>query len=199
MKIEKNIIRKLKFNNLLDKEAKISKDRIIISCNSSLIEYDKIINSCSEIQIKCELKLLNKLNDLNIDYIKYNITDFKTKILEKRTNKSYIIVGAQLGTFLQDMKDFKTDSAMFLSSSKPVGIYQIGELNNINIYINPFLRWDDLSMIEYETEILYNYTITSIKHRQTPNFMLSQDIEIDIYSNLNEINVLNKMEIIENL
>jgi len=195
MKIEKNIIRKLKFNNLLDKELKISKDTINVSCNSSLVEYDKIINSCSDIQIKCELNLLKKLND-DTGYIKYNITDFKTKILKKRTNKSYVVVGAQLGSFLQDIKEFKPHEYDF-SSFKPLGIYQIGELNNINIYINPFLRWDDLSWLEYDTEIFYNYTITSIKHRQT--IMSSQDIEIDIYSNINEINVLNKIEIIDDL
>jgi hypothetical protein len=193
MKIEKNIMRTLKYNKILNKEIKIEKDAITISCNSQLIEYDKIINSCKEIQSKCELKLIKKLinSDTN-NYIKYNIDEF-IKYINNRVNKTYIIVSANIGSFLQDQKDFKPDLSFDIL--KTLSIYKLGTLNNMNIYINPYLTWGDSSIIEYDTEILYNYTITSIKYRPTPTMILGQDIEIDIYSNLNEIKILNKIDI----
>ena len=203
MKIENNIIRKLKFNNLLDRELEITRDNIKIICNSQLLEYGEIINSCLEIKTQLQLHLISKLYEKETQNIKYTISELINDIKRKKIfDNSFIVVGAQLGTFLQGLKEFKihfSDKSIFSSSSNTQKIYQIGSINNTKIYINPYLKWDDLTLIEYDADILYNYTIVSIKHNPPTFFMMSQLIEIEIYSNLDDINVLNKIKISDDL
>jgi len=62
-----------------------------------------------------------------------------------------VIVNAKIGTILQDIAGFQVQAndSRLLGDSMPTGIYNIGSIAGLNIYVDHYMSWDDDRILVY--------------------------------------------------
>lgn len=68
----------------------------------------------------------------------------------RRGPANKMIVNARLGTLIKDLSSFVTDSD-YITTSDLVECYKIGNFMGIEVYIDPYLKWDDTTITLWRT------------------------------------------------
>ena len=167
-----------------NKKLKVPKDNFLklhISTDAdminSLAEFNiKIEDRVVDLYINEILSLLNKnltekltekietTTTSVVNTIKYGSDkNILNKKLRKLKNKKEafkikpksIITNGNLGTILQDTKDFKNDT---LTTPKTGNLYQIGVYDGIPLWVNPMFRWDENLLILLYSDNFWNFS-----------------------------------------
>lgn len=132
-------------------------------------------------------KEFKKIKDItvgakNSSHILHNLINtilYESNELAKDTHigpATHIIVNCKIGAALQDAENFIPSSDKIINTN---GLpYLIGKLSNINIIIDPDMRWDDDSILLYRKNdneiepqllVLYNSDETALDDIETPS------------------------------
>jgi hypothetical protein len=120
------------------------------------MEMDKYYTSlvCSQIEQSIERDLVKELEKISVsDYIDIvGIIEYEgSKIVEnviKNSGYSNCITNSKTGSLLQDCFGFT--STKTININRGGNIYKIGKLYDVDIYVDPFMKWDDDVIILFD-------------------------------------------------
>ena len=122
------------------------------------VDMDKYYISlvCSEIEQSIERSLVKELEKISVcDYIdiigikEYDASKILGDVI-KDSGYSNCITNSKTGALLQDNFVFVTDSLISKVINNRGGIYKIGKILDVNIYVDPFMKWNDDVIILFD-------------------------------------------------
>lgn len=179
-------------NSYTDKIVNLTTDKISFSFNQFLkndLKVDIISESIKQIRQEVERFLIkNLINQFNpTDYIfippgKYQLESEKLDIFirellikSNRLQTKNVIVSASLGSEISCINDFNYSTSSRMNKSV-VNIYKIGTLYELDIYVDPYLKYDDNQIFLWDDVDCY-LSFNSIIEKISPaSFTTTTDI-----------------------
>ena len=135
--------------------AKLSREQIqeleSVGVDLELMLQSTLLNEATN---EIHRRMSKKIFENSESSITVNSTNKLSKFIKKENG--FIIANSQIGAALQNSEDFITSSIEL--NSRSIGLYSIGKIYDKDIYINPYLKWDD-NKLALVTNNFYNFEV----------------------------------------
>jgi len=194
---DKNFSRKLKINNLMeivddvdDYDVIDINDTINISLFQNLSDIEKkIINDYVETLVNNKMMVYFEKKEKRDIYYREFDNDFyqgkdNPRNLENNLNKIIIKKDKSIvvnGNICSEIISMTSKFRPYVGNNNTNQTYLIGKYNDVDVYINPYLRWDNNIMLIFNDEKFYSYSDYKIVPYSHPTFNITSEISFKLY------------------
>jgi len=197
---DKNFSRKLKINNLMEIVDDVD-DYVVLDINNTInLNISDYLNMgdlkhkyISETYIDeiVNNELMKYFEKREEEYIYFRLVSDKMRTQEYISDSlisklditinfdddKYIIVNGNIGSEIMSLPKFSQFDGEIISHST----YLIVKYDGINVYVNPYLRWDRNIMLVFDDTDFYSYSDYKLVPYTHASFVMSSDISFKIY------------------